>query len=631
MLVDIRNVPPDQLSAEFLGGKGHGLAWMASHGINVPPALVIPTTVCAQYRQAPKKTMAAIKKLLPEIRLHFQKELGYMPLLSVRSGARVSMPGMMDTILNVGLDPKTLPFWQDKVGNNCAENCLQRLVQMYVRVVVGDADYEPTGLDPLGGFQELFERAFPDTNGQILDCIEAVFKSWDNERAKTYRKMHNIPNDWGTAVVLQAMVFGNMGDDSGTGVLFSRNPDTGENVVVGEYLMNAQGEDVVDGSHTPLPLKKMKSMYRTQLEAIAKQLETLRCDVQDVEFTIQQGTIFILQTRSAKRSAVAALRIALDLHPGPEAFHFVSYQTYVAAQADQIDPNFGEKPWGTGLGACNGVVTGQVVLTAQDAVAASGPVILVTKETTPDDIAGMAAARGILTMNGGTTSHAAVVARAMNRVAVVGLGKKLSSFKAGETISIDGSTGRVWKKAVPVIPGDQQPAVKEMQQRLVQASGCFLADDLDADLLDLSAVPLDQVGGRVSQALATRDRVVVDFLPALDNTAGQVWAGMFGQPSLGDKVEKALMDLTDEQCYRVSVMVPDGVYTGRPVQLIASLDNLANLVTVNGPYIWGSAQTEAVQKVQAWLAAEGKTPLSLGVVKPGGYVGHHQLAQELLK
>lgn len=459
----------EQDSKNLLGGKGSGLAFMAANGVNVPPFLVLPTTLCADYTLSPTQTMQQIKDELHTVYSYMTSKFGYMPLLSVRSGARVSMPGMMDTILNVGLSPKTMEAWEQRLGSpDCVADSYKRLVVMYGNVVGGydrkllEHDTLP---ETLAAYSALSGSPFPDVEDQLLHSIEAVFKSWNNERAKVYRKMNDIPGHWGTAVVIQAMVFGNMNDQSGTGVLFTRNPDTGEDVVVGEFLVNAQGEDVVAGVRTPLPLTQFadwNSDVAAQLIAEVTKLEELKRDVQDVEFTVQDGTLYILQTRNAKRSARAAVRIAYDMITSgfitkDEGLSRVSEREIDLSQVPTISPTNTVAPMLKGIPACAGIKTGVVALTSASAsaMAASGAsVILVTEETTPDDIVGMVASKAVLTMTGGSTSHAAVVARSMNLTCVVGAGlDHLKLFTPGMTITVDGSTGNVYPGEVQVVGG----------------------------------------------------------------------------------------------------------------------------------------------------------------------------------
>jgi len=475
------------------GGEGAGLISMYQQGLNVPPALIIPTHVCVEYRKSPKGTM---KKIAAELKLYdnfFKEIFGYQPLLSVRSGARASMPGMLETILNVGLDNKTLSQWEARIGEDCAVNSFKRLVVMHGNVVhsIPRKDLESETLpEALALYERKTGQLFPKAQDQILSSIEAVFKSWNNERAKTYRKLNNIPDDWGTAVVLQAMVFGNLNNDSGTGVLFTRDPDSGENEVVGEFLINAQGEDVVAGTATPMKLSKLAEWnpkVAEELITTVTKLEKIKGDVQDVEFTIQDRKLYILQTRTAKRSAFAAVKIAMSmmaegLLTAAQSIARVAERELDLANQPVIDPKFHTPYFAMGIPACSGVVTGIVCLSSVDAInlAKIGQkVVLVTGETTPDDIGGMNAAVGILTMTGGSTSHAAVVARSMNRCCVVGLGESYHNyFKAGATVSLDGATGRVWLGEVPVVGGNN-PMVGAFRSLKVGSTPLLVSDAPD--------------------------------------------------------------------------------------------------------------------------------------------------------
>lgn len=483
----------DLATAEYLGGKGYGLWWMQSNGVNVPPAVIIPTAVCVDYMKDPLAVRTAITQQIPAIKEHLTAKMGYLPLVSVRSGARVSMPGMMDTILNVGLTPDTVDLWVTRLGEACTHDSLARLDKMYLDVV---------GVPCPATFEE-----------QLIGAIEAVFNSWDNDRAKFYRKMNNIPEDWGTAVVIQAMVFGNLNDQSGTGVLFTRDPDTGNDVITGEFLVNAQGEDVVAGIRTPMPLSQMSEwnpgVTSDLLEAVTN-LEKAKKDVQDVEFTIQDGVLYILQTRNAKRSAKAAVRIAVDMYhegvlPLVQALKRVTIRQFDLAQQRVIDPSFKDEPDLTGIPACSGVVTGRPVFSSIDAINCIEPCILVTKETTPNDIAGMDAAVGVLTMMGGATSHAAVVARGMNKPCVVGVGAETKDITS-DVISIDGATGRVWFKDVPVIDGAGDPYVVEYTRLLCNYQNIIPVDCLD--LGDKNSVILLDVGSDLHNLPLAVERVV---------------------------------------------------------------------------------------------------------------------------
>lgn len=602
------NVPKEAQTAEHLGGKGAGLYWMQSNGINVPPALIIPTTICVEYMGHPEKTMAVIAQQIPTIKKFFVDQMKYLPLLSVRSGARVSMPGMMDTILNVGLDADTRSVWDARLGKPTVDDCYHRLSEMYGTVVENKKKHECHIAD------------LPDADTQLLNSIEAVFVSWGNERAKFYRKMHNIPEEWGTAVVIQAMVFGNMGETSGTGVLFTRNPDTGENMVTGEFLVNAQGEDVVAGTRTPLPLAGMASwnpaVAQELLETVDK-METLKRDVQDVEFTVQEGKLYILQTRNAKRSAKAAVKIAVDMYNEmmlqlPEAIRRVTATQYDMAKKDTIDPKFKVAAGFTGIPACSGVAVGRVVYTSKDAVEAKDPVILVTEETTPDDIAGMFSAQGVLTMTGGTTSHAAVVARGMDKVCVVGLGAKQTAIPLGSTITICGATGRVWLQAAPVLKGDNNDTLKQFDQMMV------VQDKI---------IPINMVMGTQAMLYLGTDTLlpVADVLQSIAKMAAQVETLYVHFGTSPNKAEsdfltllapqspvphQALLSALEAAPYASKLVVLTMAKTKLKKLSVAS--TLEDLVMADKLLVWEGKTTKASQKVLAWRQSEGCEVVSIG-------------------
>lgn len=450
-----------ELTSDTLGGKGYGLLVMQSiPGVNVPPAVILPTGYSVQYNTGnADETMAQIKAMIPDIKAFFIEKMGYMPLLSIRSGAKVSMPGMMDTVLNVGIDKKTSPYWVKRFGKDVFEDTFKRLIKSYTDTCYGGVEnWMPAATGMLTQFEALYGK-WPNVDAQIEHCVRAVLESWTSARAVTYRKMHNIPNDMGTAVVIQAMVFGNLNDKSATGVLFTRNPDSGHNSLTGEFLVKAQGEDVVSGKVTPLPLhvfaENMGQALADELWTTAKKIEEFRGDAQDIEFTIEDGKLYILQSRVAKRSARAAIRIALDrISEGvtpADALSRVTMREYGLAQVKQVVTE--DPPRFVGLAACAGAATGKVVLTSAAALECKEPCILVREETDPDDIAGMKAAAAIVTMKGGATSHAAVIARSMNKPAVVGCEAGIENFHEGMTLTVDGATGRVWDAVKPVTSG----------------------------------------------------------------------------------------------------------------------------------------------------------------------------------
>jgi len=485
---------------DVLGGKGAGLAEMTNAGLPVPPGFTIATSACRLYFENGNKMPEVIAKEYPpaldKLESLLGKKLGDAenPLLvSVRSGAKFSMPGMMDTVLNLGMNDKNAEAFAAKSGNpRWAYDSYRRFIQMFGNVVldIPKAEFEhvfdgqkkkrgfklDTQLTPedlktvIEGYKKLVKKAigkdFPqEPREQLRMSIEAVFRSWYNPRAATYRRMNKISDDLGTAVNVQAMVFGNMGETSGTGVGFTRDPATGAKEFYGEFLMNAQGEDVVAGVRTPMPIKELESYNPeayNQLREITSRLEHHYKDVQDFEFTIQEGKLYMLQTRNGKRTGTAAVKIAVDMvHEGL----LTPQDALLRVEPEQLDqllhPILDEskplKVLTTGLPASPGAAVGRVVFTADDAVAKgkSGPVILVRGETVPDDIHGMEVVVGILTSRGGMTSHAAVVTRGMGKSCVAGAGEvevdeKTRQFrvgnltiKEGDWISLDGSTGRV--------------------------------------------------------------------------------------------------------------------------------------------------------------------------------------------
>ena len=502
----------------LLGGKGANLAEMASIGLPVPPGFTITTELCTAYyangRRYPADLDGQVREALTRIEeavgLRFGD--GHKPLLvSVRSGARVSMPGMMDTVLNLGLNDTTVQGLAESARDpRFAWDSYRRFIQMYGSVVLGvdhhrfeeiiesakldtgatedtalsAADWQRVVLEYKEMVQQETGKPFPqDPADQLWGAIGAVFGSWMNPRANTYRRLHDIPADWGTAVNVQAMVFGNMGEDCATGVCFTRDPSTGENIFYGEFLVNAQGEDVVAGIRTPQPLSReranpgevsmeeaLPSAY-ADLVAVRETLERHYRDMQDIEFTVQQNKLYMLQTRSGKRTAAASLRIAVDMAQSGLITREEAVRRVNPASLDQLlhptlDPKAPRTVFTKGLPASPGAACGVVVFNADEAEmrAAKGEsVVLVRVETSPEDIHGMHAARGVLTTRGGMTSHAAVVARGMGRPCVAGAGgvrvdygaQTLSAggrtINAGDVITLDGGTGEVFAGAVPMV------------------------------------------------------------------------------------------------------------------------------------------------------------------------------------
>ncbi len=497
----------------LLGGKGANLCEMTNIGLPVPQGFTISTEACTQYyedgRQINAEILDQIEKALHNLEEATGKKFGDVdnPLLvSVRSGARVSMPGMMDTILNLGLNDQVV-VGLVKLTNNprFAYDSYRRFIQMFSDVVmeIDKANFEKlldakkeakgvkldTGLDAedLKALVEEYKAAYLKLKGvafpqepkvQLVEAVKAVFRSWDNPRANVYRRLNSIPYSWGTAVNIQSMVFGNMGDDSGTGVAFSRNPANGDNELYGEYLFNAQGEDVVAGIRTPQPIAHLeednKALY-DEFAGYAKKLENYYHDMQDMEFTIERGKLYLLQTRNGKRTAQAALKIAIDL---VNEGLLTKQEALLKVEPQQLDsllhPQFdtvalkNAKPITRGLNASPGAATGKIAFTAARAAemvqAGDKKVVLVRQETSPEDIEGMVISQGVLTARGGMTSHAAVVARGMGTCCVAGAGEihvneeeKFfecggKKYFEGDFISIDGSTGNVYGEAIPTVP-----------------------------------------------------------------------------------------------------------------------------------------------------------------------------------
>ena len=496
---------------ELLGGKGANLAEMTNIGLPVPQGFTVTTEACTQYYEDGKKINDEIRGQIDEHIVKLEAITGKKfgdhenPLLvSVRSGARASMPGMMDTILNLGLNEEVVHVIAEKSGNpRWAWDCYRRFIQMYSDVVmeVGkkyfeelidkmkeekgvtqDVDLSAEDLEKLAGqFKEEYKskigKDFPtDPKEQLYGAIQAVFRSWDNPRANVYRRDNDIPYSWGTAVNVQSMAFGNMGDDCGTGVAFTRDPATGAKGLFGEFLTNAQGEDVVAGVRTPMHIDEMANKFPEafkEFNEVCSTLEKHYRDMQDMEFTVEHGKLYMLQTRNGKRTAQAALKIACDLvdegmRTEEEAVAMIDPRNLDTLLHPQFDAKAlkAATPLGKGLGASPGAACGKAVFTADDAVAWAGrgeKVVLVRLETSPEDISGMKSAQGILTVRGGMTSHAAVVARGMGTCCVSGCGdivmdeanKKFTlggkTFHEGDEISIDGTTGNIYEGLIPTV------------------------------------------------------------------------------------------------------------------------------------------------------------------------------------
>ncbi len=625
---------------DVLGGKGANLAEMAGIGLPVPPGFTISTEVCALYYKNRKKIPEAVRLEVEKNIKKLEKAVGQAfgdpksPLLvSVRSGARASMPGMMDTILNLGLNEKTAAALVAKTGNErFVYDSYRRFVQMYGDVVLGLKPVHKDDIDPFEAIIEAkkhergikadtdltaadlkdlvarFKAAIKDKTGQdfpedpkkqLWGAIGAVFGSWMNERAIAYRKMYDIPEAWGTAVNVQLMVFGNMGADSGTGVAFTRDAATGENVFYGEYLMNAQGEDVVAGIRTPKPiaeLKKDDAQAYAQLEKIRHTLEKHYTDMMDVEFTIQQGKLYMLQCRVGKRTAFAAIKIAVDmvgekLIGEKEALARIEPDQLnqllrpIFAPAEKAAAVKAGKLLAKGLNAGPGAATGRVVFNSVDAEAwakRGEKVILTRIETSPEDIKGMSAAEGILTARGGMTSHAALVARQMGRVCVAGCGDLVIDYgdhamavkgrtvKEGDWISIDGTTGEV-------LEGKLQTRPSEVLQVLIEKS------------LDPAKAPVYQTFAKV-MAWADKFRTLKIRTNAdqPDQSANAVAFGaegiglcrtehmFFGEGKIGPMREMILADTLEQRQAALAKLLPlqrkdfAGIFevmAGRPVTI----------------------------------------------------------------
>ena len=502
---------------ELLGGKGANLAEMTNIGLPVPQGFTISTEACTQYyedgKQINSEIQAQIMEYIEKMEKITGKKFGDLenPLLvSVRSGARASMPGMMDTILNLGLNEQVVEVLAKKSGNpRWAWDCYRRFIQMFSDVVmeVGkkyfeklidemkekkgvtqDVELDANDLKTLANqfkaeYKNHLGADFPsDPKVQLFEAIKAVFRSWDNPRANIYRMDHDIPYSWGTAVNVQMMAFGNMGDNCGTGVAFTRNPATGEKGLMGEFLTNAQGEDVVAGVRTPMPIAKMAEIFPNvykQFQEVCKTLENHYRDMQDMEFTVENEKLYMLQTRNGKRTAAAAIKIACDLidegmiteqealmQIDAKSLDMLLHPTFDAKDLKDADKN---DVVGKGIAASPGAAAGTVVFTAEEAAAqgkAGKKVILVRLETSPEDIEGMKYAQGILTVRGGQTSHAAVVARGMGTCCVSGCGDiKMNeeekyfvlagkTFREGSELSLDGSTGNIYDRIIKTVPAD---------------------------------------------------------------------------------------------------------------------------------------------------------------------------------
>lgn len=506
-------------SKEQVGGKGFYLHEMTRMGLPVPPAALLTTELWQRYRKAPKKVAKELREqILPQVVEYLkQGNGGVMPLVSVRSSGAVSMPGMMDTVLNVGLTEEFInaaraPAKASKTKQKSAAepdasfaaDLYARFLTMYGATVLGmdkktfDAHKTYASVEEVEThFSELYaaqNQSLPPKSpeDQLLSCVLAVFDSWDNERAKLYRKLHKIDDAAGTAVVIQRMVFGNRNDASATGVVFSRNPSNGDQAMVGEYLINAQGEDVVSGSHTPHTIDTLAEDFPeafAQIERVAQTLERHYKEVQDIEFTIENETLYLLQARTAKCSPFARLRMLMDLYQRDaaqpkEVLESLTLAEYLDLNIRQVDPSFRQAPDGTGLPASMGTVSGRVVF-GPSSKYQGDPTIFVAQETTPDDLQAIHMATGILTATGGATSHAAVVARGMGKICVVGCSALTLEIKngveqarlgshtlqSGDWITVDANEGRVWVgKDVPVVDAKNTKVFWDLEDMVFEAN-----------------------------------------------------------------------------------------------------------------------------------------------------------------
>ena len=483
-------------STDTLGGKGARLVEMSDLGIPVPPGVIVPTTSMGDT--------SVISGIVPALETVVQPEL---TLFSARSGAKFSMPGMMDTILNLGMTDENLESWAKIMGKRAAYDSYRRLLEMFGTTVYGidkskfDAvvgkykqfrygKAQPPATDAdvtakcwwtvIYQFKLIYKRhgvSLPTTlEGQIEGAVKAVWNSWHGNRAVAYRRDHGISDDLGTAVTIQKMVFGNLNNKSGSGVYFTRNPATGSIAPMGEFLVNAQGEDVVAGVRTPQPYSAMMNwddIAHAKLFAYGDELEKHYGDMQDIEFTVENGKLWILQSRNGKRTPRAAFKIAFDMmtENGSPPVGKVTYDQYRQIQGVKVAEGFDAAPTFEGLGAGGSVVTGYVVKSVDEAIAESSDgksVILVTEETTPDDYEGMTASVGILTATGGMTCHAAVVARSMNKTCVVGAGSGVCTLDSGTSITIDGASGRIWVGTeVPIEDAGQDESVVAVMSALL--------------------------------------------------------------------------------------------------------------------------------------------------------------------
>lgn len=562
------------LTREVLGGKGYSLIQMAKAGLNVPKAAILPCSYGALYLKSPIQALNEAKSFIEEAEKHLTTDTeDYLPLLSCRSGARVSMAGMMDTILNVGITPDNLSAYKSKLGEDCAINCIERLLKMLLTTAynVKPEDMHETCLDNSFLLETLTgTEGFPTRFEQLEICVQTVFDSWNNDRAKYYRQMNNIPDEWGTAVIIQQMVFGNMNENSCTGVLFTSNPDTGEHAITGEYLVNAQGEDVVSGEVTPLPLQSMEQwnygLYAELTETVTK-MEAEWQDALDIEFTVEDGVLYFLQCRAIKRTAVASLRLAMTffmkgLAPIDKALSTVTPQDVDLAVQDRIDRKVTPVADYRGLPACTGVVRGIVVTKPSKVKELSKkyPVIFVAKETTPDDLEAMHLAAGVITYNGGSTSHASVVARSMNKPCIVGVHSKspTANFADASEIIMCGASGDVWVDGlqdVKIVKGDE-----ELLSEFIDVFATALEVKVLEHILPAPFCLIDPTGaGEYDSTLAPCSFMADSILGVEVKGMNQTFVNMGHIDGVDTPAE--ITDLEDYMTYEGKA-----IYTGKPLK-----------------------------------------------------------------
>ena len=690
---------------ELLGGKGANLAEMTNLGMPVPQGFTVTTEACTQYyndgRAIRAEIQAEILEHLTKLEEITGKQFGQPanPLLvSVRSGARASMPGMMDTILNLGLNDTVVEGLAAFTSNpRFAYDSYRRFIQMFSDVVMElskkrfeeiiDAKKAEKGVkldteldtDDLKDLVVRFKKFYRDEKGedfpqdphvQLMEAVKAVFRSWDNPRANVYRRMNEIPYDWGTAVNVQSMVFGNSGDSSGTGVAFTRNPATGEKALFGEYLINAQGEDVVAGVRTPSPISKlheeMPAVY-DQFAAIANKLEQHYKDMQDMEFTIENGKLYMLQTRNGKRTAAAALKVAVDL---VDEGMISEKEAVLRVEPKQLDsllhPQFDAEALkkaaviGKGLAASPGAACGQVVFTAEDAKQwhdAGKKVVLVRLETSPEDIEGMQVAQGILTVRGGMTSHAAVVARGMGTCCVSGCGeivvdyagKKFTlsgrDYHEGDWISIDGSTGSIYGEAIPTVPADVASGdfgrfmgwADQYRQLQVYTNADTPRDAAQGRAFGAQGIGLCRTehmffeGERImairemilSESVEDRKKALAKLLPYQQNDFEGIYEAMEGQPVIIRFLDPPLHEFLPTKVEDIEALSKDlGVSTHRIRKTIAALHEFNPMMghrgcrlAVSYPEI-AEMQTTAVIKAAIRVNQKGKYTVTPNIMIP---------------